>query len=175
MQTAPKGDENKDQKVPTDPGDNKPLPAPEAKGPTTKEVVDALDASDLALQKAEAEIVRLKKQANKSGDPNANEDEISALKAEIEELKKRVITRDDADPLVQEIASVRKRNAEYRAALISKETRGSGTGQGSNQDAPAPTDTKPTETDGERALRERMERRRIAEGRDPKTGLKINK
>lgn len=151
------------------------------KAPTVEDFAKALNETDISLEKANGEIQRLKSDAKKSGNPNVNNDQIDelnktieGLKGEIDTIKKGTITREETDPLVQEIAGVRKRNSELAAALISKETMGNGSGAGGHQPDPLPeTDPNAKETDGERDLRERMEKRRISQGRDPKTGLKI--
>lgn len=180
MQTAPeKGPENKDQKGPADPG-TKPPVVPQA--PTIEEVAKALNDTDLALAKAEGEIVRLKGEAKKKGDPNANDTQIEELnktiadlRTDIETLKKGTVTRDEADELVTEIAGVRKRNKELGEALISKNTTGAGTGQGANQDQQKPPEKKEELSPADEAVMARVRQRRISQGRDPETGLPIKK
>jgi hypothetical protein len=177
MTTAEAGNENKDPKVPADPGANSPV-APQA--PTAAELAAQLEETDKTLTLANEEIVRLKRDKKQGGGSSADDDRIASLEAtvaslttELADLKKNGATRQETNALEERILAVKKKNSEYAAALVSKDTTGAGTGQGSNQDTAKPPETKPTETDGERALRERMENRRISEGRDPKTGLKL--
>lgn len=180
MNTVDTGAENKDPKGPADPGVGGNPPAPEEpKLPSAQELAKALDETDLALEKAQGEIVRLKR-GEKAADPNVVK-QIEDLEHTVEDLKKQnaelikngAKANEKTDELSTEITRVRSRNSELIQALVSNETKGKGAGQGSNQAPAAPAAPTTVETDAERSLRERMERRRIAEGRDPKTGLKI--
>lgn len=175
MNTAP-GNENKDPKVPADPGAGGTPPAPEAKTVTLEEALEVIKELDTVITKTQDEIVRLKRE-KKPGDP-ASDDRIAELEktiadqnAKIEDLRKNGITREEASELQTEITRVRKRSSEIMAAAVSKDTTGAGAGAGGAQ-PDAPRNEGPARSSQDEAVLARLRARRIAEGRDPETGLK---
>ncbi len=137
-----------------------------------KKVVEALENSNKALERAEHRIVELKrendllKKGGGEGDPELAE-KVAKLETEIEALKQERVPKQEVDERDEELAKARKVNSELAAVIISKQTAGKGEGAGNNQDVIQPKMPEEyfAKTPQEIAILERR-------GIDPKTGKK---
>lgn len=178
------GDQNKPAEVPApapeepkkDPPAAPPADTPSPE-PTKEELKAALDAATTALEAAEGEIVRLKKEPKTGGGENDDaigelNEKIATLTAEIEAIKAGTVSKPENNKVLEELQQSRKKLTELGEALISKNTKGTGTGTGTNQDQPTVPAPQPHMSDADKSLMERVRQRRIREGRDPESGLK---